>query len=458
MEPRNRAWQSAKRDPTTHAGLWLDKALSSQREPGENDAQEAQGEAIRRLIVEAGGLHVPAGYELARKRRRALLDGYDGGFAGGVTRWFEARALGRLVIGIGTQSVRETALTLHHTWGVPILPGSALKGLASAAAHKLVEDPAWRMGQVDEYGRRTGQGDSHRTLFGAQENEGCVIFHDAWWRPEGDRLPIDLDIMTVHHREYYAGQGAPPTDLDEPNPVPLATTRGTFDVALTGPPEWVEAAASLLELGLQELGIGAKTRAGYGRMSWKRQKTSAEIDAEERERRAAKWREEARAASQGYKDGTWQQTIRRLAELKSAGVPLELLRAETRTVFKDKKKWKERLARCSPEEAALVEELFAAPASVPAEPAPVVPVAAAQAATAPAQVWERLVAWVSRDRKNRPIVCYRRGDALGERAAKDVQHPEVAEDLARATEQAPFPCEGLFEGQKLRALRRLPEG
>ena len=37
-------------------------------------------------------------------------------------------------------------------------------------------------------------------------------------------------------------------------------------VALEGPEEWCEAARKFLERGLQELGIGAKTSSGYGRL------------------------------------------------------------------------------------------------------------------------------------------------------------------------------------------------
>lgn len=41
------------------------------------------------------------------------------------------RVSGRMVIGLGTTSVLENGLTLHHTYGTPVIPGSALKGMST---------------------------------------------------------------------------------------------------------------------------------------------------------------------------------------------------------------------------------------------------------------------------------------------------------------------------------------
>jgi len=35
----------------------------------------------------------------------------------------------RLVVGLGAASVYETSMTLHHIYGIPYLPGSAIKGI-----------------------------------------------------------------------------------------------------------------------------------------------------------------------------------------------------------------------------------------------------------------------------------------------------------------------------------------
>ena len=43
----------------------------------------------------------------------------------------------RMIVGLGCDSVLETGITLHHTYGTPIIPGSALKGLASHYCHTV---------------------------------------------------------------------------------------------------------------------------------------------------------------------------------------------------------------------------------------------------------------------------------------------------------------------------------
>ena len=40
----------------------------------------------------------------------------------------------RLVVGLGGAAVYETAMTLHHVYGIPYLPGSAVKGVTRSRA------------------------------------------------------------------------------------------------------------------------------------------------------------------------------------------------------------------------------------------------------------------------------------------------------------------------------------
>ncbi len=47
------------------------------------------------------------------------------------------RTQARLVIGLGAENVLEAGLRLNHPYGVPIVPGSALKGLASHYCHEI---------------------------------------------------------------------------------------------------------------------------------------------------------------------------------------------------------------------------------------------------------------------------------------------------------------------------------
>ena len=48
-------------------------------------------------------------------------------FQAGCTRTIKAKS--RLLVGHGNPSGADVGLTVHHTWGVPVIPGSALKGV-----------------------------------------------------------------------------------------------------------------------------------------------------------------------------------------------------------------------------------------------------------------------------------------------------------------------------------------
>jgi CRISPR-associated protein Cmr6 len=353
---RREAVQHIAWDAGTHAGLWLDKYLTELR-PADGEKSDGPAKALGKLLEEAARTSVPEGYPAAQARRRALLETLDGGVEGGVTRLFTAEARGRLVIGLGTQAVRETNIALLHTWGVPFLPGSALKGLASAAAHRLARNATWEKAH-----EQRAQGEDHALMFGDTENAGCVVFHDAWWIPEpGDKtLPLDVDVMTVHHPDYYRDGKSPPADWDEPKPVAFLTARGKYQVALSGPKVWVRRAGEWLEAGLAELGIGAKTQAGYGRMSLTHAKTQQEIEEEvQRERHKARLAMLAGLPAQHRGAQTARQHVHALRQAIADGAPATEIYAVARKLCeRDRKFWQRWAAeeRRTPEEKAFVNE------------------------------------------------------------------------------------------------------
>lgn len=234
--------------PSTHAGLWLDKFLPSQKSDG------TKGLHIKCLEW----VSVPDGYAKAFERRKRALVEETARPEGFLCLAATATTLGRAIVGLGQRSVLEVGIALDHTWGVPYLPGSSLKGIAAWAARQSKE-PSWHEG-----------GEDFLALFGDTDETGAVRFLDAWWKP-GPKLPIYLDTMTVHHPEYYQARGElpAPSDTDSPTPIAFASVSGEFEVLLEGPHVWVDAAAGLLKRGLAEHGIGAKTAAGYGRMELK---------------------------------------------------------------------------------------------------------------------------------------------------------------------------------------------
>jgi CRISPR-associated protein Cmr6 len=230
----------------THAGLWLDKFLADVDEKG--PGRQAHFAAVQ-------SIQVPEDYRRFYHRWRQAVEALAP-----AARTAEAAVVGRMVAGLGAESVLEVSIALHRTYGVPVLPGSSLKGLAAAAAHRELEDPEWHKTRAEGT-----IGSLHKILFGDQESSGCVTFHDALWIPDGTALPLDLDVMTVHHPDYYQGD-APAADWDSPNPVAFLTAHGRYLLAVTGPEEWTQTALDILKIALEESGAGAKTAAGYGRM------------------------------------------------------------------------------------------------------------------------------------------------------------------------------------------------
>ena len=142
----------------------------------------------------------------------------------------------RLIVGLGSENVLETGIRLHHTYGIPVIPGSALKGLAAHYCHEVwgqlaadddapIESKRFRRDWVEE------NYEYHRLLFGTTDDSGCVIFHDAWLKPDSPN-PLVMDVMTPHHPKWLDG-AVPPTDFDSPVPVPFVSVAGTFRIAVS---------------------------------------------------------------------------------------------------------------------------------------------------------------------------------------------------------------------------------
>ncbi|VVB64413.1 CRISPR system Cmr subunit Cmr6 [uncultured archaeon] len=196
----------------------------------------------------------------------------------------EFETVGRLVIGLGGENVLETGITLHHTYGTPIIPGTALKGLASHYC-----DRAWGWGAKKQGFKRDEA--YHKTIFGstadsADKDSGHIVFHDAWITPNSLVDSLQTDVMTSHHSDYYSGKTLPtgelaaPTDFDSPNPITFLSIVGTFHIVVSCDvagemdktenkvegQKWAELTFDLLTDALKDWGIGGKTNAGYGRL------------------------------------------------------------------------------------------------------------------------------------------------------------------------------------------------
>lgn len=183
------------------------------------------------------------------------------------TQSFTAYPEWRMVVGLGQNSIMETGMTLNRTNGIPYIPGSALKGLS--AAYALLQE----LGETtkEHLEAITPSGDLERKflqIFGTQENTGQVIFLDA----VPSKIPeLEPDIMNSHYPDYYGGN-QPPRPSQSPIPVYFLTLgkKSQFAFAVAGrdsrpeTEEMVNLAKTWLQKALTEMGIGAKTAAGYG--------------------------------------------------------------------------------------------------------------------------------------------------------------------------------------------------
>jgi CRISPR-associated protein Cmr6 len=231
----------------THAGLWFDKFYDDPLCANENDKK-------RLLVNQVSEIPVPEIYVKFFEKRwiPGLRD------AGATFRKLAVPDHARLVIGLGGESVIETHLTLNRTYGVPVISGTALKGLARRYAQEL---EGWTTEHTKE-------------AFGNEREDveavsGCVTIFDALYIPESSTRAIHPDVMTVHHQDYYMKDGIPPADWDDPNPVSFLSTTGHYLLAVAGREDWVAATIKILEFALSDdrFGIGAKTSSGYGRLS-----------------------------------------------------------------------------------------------------------------------------------------------------------------------------------------------
>jgi CRISPR-associated protein Cmr6 len=244
-------------------GLILQRYLVCQSDSAERRAllgaavQSAQSESLRAIYAEAFARWVKSFAEDNSHRSKQLT------------------TASRLIIGLGEENVLETGLRLHHTYGTPIVPGSALKGLASHYCHDL-----WGQRHNDaapEENRLFRRGEAHHSLlFGTTDDGGVITFHDALITPATlNGSALHLDVMTPHHSKWQTNE-APPTDFDSPVPVSFLSVTGTFDVRLSwaGPQTipsdqkgaWTTLAMKILEEALAEWGVGGKTNSGYGRL------------------------------------------------------------------------------------------------------------------------------------------------------------------------------------------------
>ncbi len=182
----------------------------------------------------------------------------------------------RVIVGFGETNVLESGISLLQPYGVPYIPGSALKGLAAHYCGKAYgkQDERFKIGGV-----------VHNAIFGSTKETGAVLFHDAWLDPESVVGSLRRDVLTAHHQSYNINGKEAPSDFDSPNPVAFLSAAGTFKTFITLVDQCVDEkgkttypasnndnvsdivlkfAVRILREALENDGVGGKTNSNYG--------------------------------------------------------------------------------------------------------------------------------------------------------------------------------------------------
>lgn len=185
-------------------------------------------------------------------------------------RSFDLVTAERLVIGLSNGVLENSGLTLHRFFGVPFIPGSALKGVARDAM-VYIEDT--RGLERSLFGNETEDKDAH---------QGDISFLAAF--PASANARLQYEVCTPHYKAYYGMEvdrqtrrPVNPNALDDENPVPNlfpVVAKGEkfrFQLLALSPrltdqqaSRVLDVAAKCLKEALTTRGVGAKTAAGYG--------------------------------------------------------------------------------------------------------------------------------------------------------------------------------------------------
>jgi len=227
-----------------------------------------------------------------------------------------------LAVGMGIPSFFENGISLHHTYGIPYIPASSVKGLVRftylvgcldifpVEVDGLPKAFEWKSEDIspdevfktlktvadilekskdfsdfketldkhlEEKNLLKPTGDlekfynSYRDLFGTQHQRGKVIFADAL----ASRFEFEVDIMNPHYVNYY--QSSPEErkkqgiflvgDFYNPTPIFFLTVKEGSEFIF--PYRYrdkrnIQLIKVLLKEGLSLFGIGGKRRKGYG--------------------------------------------------------------------------------------------------------------------------------------------------------------------------------------------------
>lgn len=239
---RNQLDRATRVTSSAHAGLLLNRGLT--------DWEEGE-KPLKAALIQKICAVTPCCFYKKSFDRWVMLTAKSEQFAS-----LSAKIEGRMFIGLATGGAIETGVSTQHTYGMPMIAGSAVKGVAHAYAESIglnADVLAVLFGEDEESAQKDGR----------VAGSGCLVWHDAWWYPNDNTLPFVAEVVTVHHQDYYGGSGEA-TDFDSPIPNQQVAVQGSFYFVIEGDAQWTNFAKNLLEQAVEYQGLGAKTAAGYG--------------------------------------------------------------------------------------------------------------------------------------------------------------------------------------------------
>ncbi len=244
--------------PSSHAGLVFDRYLKiwngDLRDPG---IVQNSGKLLEQFAngFREAGRHQLDHLKLANKRRQTAI----AALTNGQYRRLDFKNHETLALSLGNDHPTGNGASFDSALGVPVLAGSAIKGLIRATHTQL------GMGDPDDVTRWLGPPPSEDGQ--NKSYQGKLIVLDAlptvWPR-------LAVDIINCHHGDYYI-KGKPPSETESPVPVFFLTVANnlTWRFLLGGrdlADSELDQIEKMLQTGLAWLGIGGKTAVGYGRM------------------------------------------------------------------------------------------------------------------------------------------------------------------------------------------------
>ena len=188
---------------------------------------------------------------------------------------------GRLAINLADSLIQNAGISLDRLFGLPFIPGSAVKGVSRhAALEELREAPTEKKQALFDLFRavfgtadtdfKNGDMRSYRSMLGTREEnqKGAIAWLPAY---PINRARIVVDLTNVHYPDYYRSGRIEDLSKErpQPNPFPSVETGAQFAfcLVLNGLNEnlaLLSQAERWLNTALTVRGLGAKTACGYG--------------------------------------------------------------------------------------------------------------------------------------------------------------------------------------------------